>query len=165
MLKIRVVLFLLSLSCWLLLNWSLQLEIVIAGIAVSIFVAFMTGDIFAKNPHILYRASRYGWFGYYVLVFLWECIKANIDGAARVVHPFVPIRPGIVKVKTSLRSQTALTFLANTLTLKPGTMTIDVDRDNGILYVHWVDVKSSDIDTASELIIRRFEGILKKVFE
>lgn len=108
---------------------------------------------------------RFLWFIYYCLVFIWECLKANLDGAYRVIHPGLPMNPGIVKVKTSLRSDLALTLLANSLTLKPGTMTVDIDKDNGFLYIHWIDVKTQDVDKASELIVKRFESILKKVFK
>lgn len=105
------------------------------------------------------------WFFFYIPVFIWECLKANLEGAWRVAHPSLPIRPGIVKVKTTLKSDTGLTFLANSLTLTPGTMTVDIDRERGFLYVHWVDVKSEDIDKATELLVRRFERILKRIFE
>lgn len=108
--------------------------------------------------------KRIIWFFYYIAVFIWECIKANIDGVYRVGHPDLPIRPGIVKVKTTLTSDIGLTFLANSLTLTPGTMTVDIDRENGFLYVHWIDVKSEDVVKATDLIVRKFETILKKVF-
>jgi len=103
-------------------------------------------------------------FLYYIAVFIWECVKANLDGAYRVLHPDLPIRPGIVKVKTTLKSATGLTLLANSLTLKPGTMTVDIDQENGFLYVHWMDVKTEDLDQATELIVGKFERILKRIF-
>jgi multicomponent Na+:H+ antiporter subunit E len=77
----------------------------------------------------------------------------------------VPIKPGIVKVKTTLKSETGLTFLANTLSLKPGTMTVDIDREGGYLYVHWVDVRSQDVKAATEELVLKFERILKKIFD
>ncbi len=109
--------------------------------------------------------SKIIWFIYYVLVFIWECLKANIDGAYRVAHPDLPINPGIVKIKTGLTSNIGLTFLANSLTLTPGTMTVDIDREKGILYVHWIDVKSQDVSKATELIAHKFERILKRIFK
>lgn len=77
----------------------------------------------------------------------------------------MPINPGIVKVKTTLRSDTGLTFLANSITLTPGTLSVDVDQENGFLYVHWINVKDKDIDRATSLIVHRFERILKRIFE
>lgn len=161
----KVILFLLAFFTWLILSWSVDGEHIVVGLAIGAFVSLMTADIFNEKLYLLKGFRRYLWFILYMMVFLWECIKANLDGAYRVLHPDLPINPGIVKVKTALRSNTALTFLANSLTLKPGTMTVDIDKDNGFLYIHWVDVKSRDIQTATELIVYKFEKILKRIFE
>jgi multicomponent Na+:H+ antiporter subunit E len=109
--------------------------------------------------------KRIIWALYYIPLFIWECLKANLDGAWRVIHPDMPINPGIVKIKTALHSDTALMFLANSITLKPGTMAVDIDKENGVLYVHWADVKSQDIKQATELISGKFERVLKRIFE
>jgi len=125
----------------------------------------MTGDMFVKRPYVFKHASRYLWFLYYLPIFIWECIKANIDVAYRVIHPKRPINPGIVKVKTTLKSDTALTFLANSITLTPGTLSVDIDQEKGYLYVHWIDVKQEDVEKATALIVQRFERILRKIFD
>ncbi len=98
-------------------------------------------------------------------MFLWECLKANIDVAYRVGHPDIPIHPGIVKVKTGLKSETGLTFLANSITLTPGTLSVDVDKEGGYLYVHWIEVRDKDIEKATGIIAERFERILRRIFE
>jgi multicomponent Na+:H+ antiporter subunit E len=106
---------------------------------------------------------RYLWFIYYIFIFLWECLKANVDVAFRVLHPALPIRPGTVRIKTALRSDAGLTFLANSLTLTPGNTTIDVDKDAGVIYVHRLCIKagrSEHIPAAA-----RFEKILKRIFD
>ncbi len=163
--KIKFILFLAAFITWILLNWPVNPESLFIGILVGLFISFVTSDVFENKPKVLHNLGRFLWFFYYIPVFTWECLKANIDGAYRVIHPDLPIRPGIVKVKTTLKSDTALTFLANSLTLKPGTMTVDIDKENGFLYIHWVDVKSDDIDRATELIVSKFERILKRIFE
>ena len=164
--KSRIILFILAFAVWCLLNWAPDAQHIIVGLFVSAFVAFMVGDLFVTRPHVLKHPLRYWWFFFHYLpVFLWEVIKANIDVAYRVLHPALPINPGIVKVKTELKSDTALTFLANSITLTPGTMSVDIDRLNGVLYIHWIDVKAKDINSATELIVERFEKILKKIFD
>ena len=92
-------------------------------------------------------------------------MKANIDVAFRVSHPECPINPGIVKVKTNLKSDTALTFLANSITLTPGTLSVDIDQSQGVLYVHWINVRSQDTGKATRMVVERFERILKRIFE
>jgi len=163
--QVRILLFIFSFSTWLLLRWSLDLQNILAGIVIAIFTSLMTSGVFESRPGFFRRPWRYFWLLYYLPVFAWECFKANIEGAYRVIHPDMLLRPGIVKVKTTLRSDTGLTFLANTLTLVPGTMTVDIDKEGGFLYVHWSVVKTQDVDKATDLIVARFEKILRRIFE
>ena len=165
MIKSRAILFILGFLIWTLLTWPLDFQHFLVGLAVAAFVAFITEDMFVKRPHVFKSINRYFWFLYYVPLFIWECIKANIDVAYRVTHPDLPINPGIVKVKTTLKSDTALTFLANSITLTPGTMTVDIDQTNGFLYIHWIDVKNKDIQKSTELIVKTFEDVLRRIFE
>jgi multicomponent Na+:H+ antiporter subunit E len=164
MIKTKIILGIVAFIVWALFSFPATPERLAIGVLVSVFVAFMTGDLFDKETAALTNAGRYLWFFYYVPLFIWECIKANIDGAWRVCHPDLPINPGIVRVRTTLTSDIALTFLANTLTLKPGTMTVDIDKEKGILYVHWIDVKEKDVENATKLIVEKFERILKRIF-
>ena len=164
--KSRIVIFLGAFLMWSLLNWVPDWQHLIVGIFIAWFVAFMTGGLFIMQPRILKHPLRYWYFLiYYLPKFLWECFKSNVDVAYRVLHPKLPINPGIVKVKTSLKTDIALTFLANSITLAPGTMSVDIDKDNGILYVHWIDIKATDVESATKIVVGRFEKILKKIFE
>ncbi|MCM8805064.1 MAG: Na+/H+ antiporter subunit E, partial [Candidatus Omnitrophica bacterium] len=61
-------------------------------------------------------------------------------------------------------SKSGLTLLANSITLTPGTMSVEIDP-NGYLYIHWIYVKTDDIEKATEMIVRKFEKILERIFE
>jgi len=161
----KVVTFFVSFLIWTLLCFSLDWQHILIGGLVSSVVALMMGDMFTDYPKKWFHPRRYGWFIYYILVFAWECFKSNIDVASRVLHPRLPINPGIVKVKTCLKTETGLTFLANFITLTPGTLSVDVDPENGYLYIHWIDVKAQGLEEASKIIISKFEKISKEVFE
>jgi len=164
--KNKSILFTLAFIIWCILNWVPDWQHITIGIFVALFTVIMTGDLFVTTPQLLKHPHRYWYFViHYIPRFLWECLKANIDVAYRVLHPNMPIKPGIVKVKTGLKTDTALTFLANSITLTPGTMTVDIDRDNGILYIHWINVSDKEIQKTTEIIAERFERILAKVFE
>ena len=160
-----LILFFCGFLVWIGLNWPPDMHDVLSGIVVSAMVAIMTGDLFKGKSGVFRRGSRYFWFLYYVPFFIWEVFKANIDVAYRVAHPAVPIRPGIVKVKTTLTSDTALTFLANSITLTPGTMSVDIDRENGCMYNHWINVRGTDTESYTKQIVERLETILKRIFE
>jgi len=89
-------------------------------------------------------------------------ILANLDVMYRVLHPALPIKPGIVKAKTRLTSKFARTMLANSITLTPGTLTVDIEGEN--LYIHWINVKSADVEEATKIIVEKFEKILEEIF-
>jgi multicomponent Na+:H+ antiporter subunit E len=164
MIRIRLVLWGLAFCFWLLLNWPLSWGHALEGLIIGALAAYISGDVFAPNDTLFKRPQRYLWLVFYIPLFIWECIKANLDGAYRVLHPDLPIHPGIVRVKTALTSEAGLAFLANSLTLMPGTMTVDIDRHKGFIYVHWVNVRTQDAQQAAGLLVRRFERVLKRVF-
>ena len=164
--KSKIILFIVAFFAWCLLNWVPDWQHLIVGFFVALLVSFITGDLFIQRPAHLAHPMRYFYFVFcYLPVFLWEVLKANFDVAYRVAHPGLPINPGIVKVTTSLKSDTALTFLANSITLTPGTLVVDIDKEKGVLYVHWIDVKAKDIEAATKIVAGRFEKILRKIFD
>lgn len=154
---------------WMLLSWPPCVKDAITGLAAAMFVYFMTigilRDTRSKSPgkrSLAANAARLVWFVYYVFVFLLECIKANIDVAFRVLHPDIPIKPGTLKVKTCLRSDIGLTFLANSVTLTPGTTTVDVDKEGGFIYVHCLYLRPGCRGVPA---VDKFERVLKRIFE
>jgi multicomponent Na+:H+ antiporter subunit E len=164
--KVKVVLFVIVFLVWLALSWSVDVQHLVVGAVVALLVTASAAGLFQRSPRLLKRPGRYVYFLFgYVPLFVWEVIKANFDVAYRVLNPVLPIRPGIVKVKTQLKSDLALTFLANSITLTPGTMTVDVDRERGFLYVHWINVKDPDVEAATRIVAGRFEPLLRKIFE
>ena len=98
----------------------------------------------------------------YVFAFSWALIKSNLDVAFRVIKPSLPINPGIVKVKTKLKTPIGKMMLANSITLTPGTITVDIKDDT--LYIHWIDVTSTDIEEATKNIVVSFEKYLEVMY-
>ncbi len=99
----------------------------------------------------------------YLPVFIYHLILANLDIARRVLSIKIPLNPGIVKVKTDLKGDIAKLTLANSITLTPGTLTIDVvDED---LYIHCVDVKGKNEEEHKQNISASFEKILGVIFK
>ena len=150
---------------WLLLTWSLGMAELIIGAAVALLVAAVVGDLFPDGPRHWYNPVRVFWALVYLPVFFWYVIEANLDVAYRIVHPERPIRPGIVKVQTALKSEVAKTFLANSITLTPGTLSVDIAGQT--LYVHWINIRPDEAERERETarIVGRFEGMLRRIFE
>lgn len=159
----KIILILLSFAVWLLLTWTLNWQNLIVGGLVSIMVGLIFGNLTVSAPAKVFQLQRWFWFILYIPVFLWEMAKANLDVAYRVVHPKMPINPGIVKVKTKIQSDMGRTLLANSITLTPGTFTVDIKDE--FLYIHWINVKYQDVDEASKEIVGRFENFLLKIFD
>jgi len=99
---------------------------------------------------------------FYYLYFFKELIKSNIKLAAIILNPDLPIKPGIVKVRTRLKSKMGRLMLANSITLTPGTMTMEI-KDEWI-YVHCVTLESADIDEATAEIVAGFESYLEVMY-
>ena len=91
-----------------------------------------------------------------------ELIKSNLDVARRVISPSIPINPGIVEIKTNLKSGIGRMLLANSITLTPGTLTVDIKDDR--LFIHWIDVSSSETGAATKEISGKFEKYLGVIY-
>ncbi|MFH0911408.1 MAG: Na+/H+ antiporter subunit E [Planctomycetota bacterium] len=155
-----------ALASWLLVTWSLDWQNLVAGAAVALACGWLLGRSFPAERRGLKLRSIPGrvlWFLYYLPVFLIACFRANLDVAYRVLHINLPIRPGIVKVRTTLTTDIAKTFLANSITLTPGTLTVDIDGPD--LYVHWIYIATDDPAEQTAMIVTRFETLLRKVFD
>ena len=145
-----------SMVLWLLLTGSLDAQEVIAGAVVSILVTAIFGARFT-----IFTGFRFSWLApLHILVYLANffvaLVRANFDLAIRVLSPSLPIRPAMVEVRTHLKSPLGKMLLANTITLTPGTLTVDVIGDR--LLVHWVYCpEGMSTEEATAQIAARFE--------
>lgn len=157
--------FVLAFVGYLLLSWSGEAlpayEYVIAAIVATI----MYRALGRKKELRRYGAAglslkRWGLFVVYFFgPFLWALVKANIDVALRIITGHV--KPGIVKVSSGLKSGLAQTLLADSITLTPGTMTVDVDPENGDLFVHWINVKQ--IEPTEDMVYGNFGNWVRRI--
>ena len=152
-----------TLALWILLFWSVNVQVLATGFLFALLASALLSHLYPENLHKFLQPIRWVCFIIYVPYFLYYCIKANIDVMMRVINPNLPIHPGIVKVRTTLKSEMAKTFLANSITLTPGTLTIDVDGQD--FYVHWINIDTDDAARRTAEICGRFEPLLRRIFE
>ncbi len=153
------VLMLLFLMIFWVLIAGVAVQELIIGLIVSILITiFVKSSIFGEVK--LSPKAILHWI-LYSFVFTIELIKSNFDVAFRVLHPVMPINPGIVKVRTKLKSRLGRLLLANSITLTPGTLTVEVKDE--FFYIHWIDVTSDDIEGATQAIVHKFEKYLEVV--
>lgn len=163
-----IIVVILLLGTWLLLSADVLMSTtVLAGtIAAGVVVSTAVALLFAGRK-MLYESVRLTpkslvYLLFYPLVFLKALLFANLDVARRVLSPSLPINPAIVEVKTTLTSELGRLVLANSITLTPGTLTVDIEGDS--LYIHWIDAVSTDVQAATEKIVRGFETYLEVIY-
>ena len=160
----RFIYFVVAVAIWMLLVWDTNVQVLIAGLIASAIVAVLFHEVLPKEPYVFLSPVRLFWLLVYLPVFFYYVLKANLDVVYRALHPQMPINPGIVKIITNLKTESGITALANSITLTPGTLTVDL-TDDGFLYIHWINVKSDNVEQATKLIAQRFEWFLQKIFE
>jgi len=143
---------------WIALTLSLSNQELITGFVVSFTMAYIYTTNYKSIDEFRFRPIIYL---QYLVIFIKNLILSNIDVAKRVIDPKLPINPGIVEIKTNLKEDYKKLILANSITLTPGTITMDVQGDS--MFIHWIDVTTTDIAEASKEIAGDFEEILQKL--
>jgi multicomponent Na+:H+ antiporter subunit E len=147
---------------WLLLAGSLDTQEIVVGAIASLLVAALAlGPVRALTGCSGRLAKRVAYGIAYVPYLLWQILLANIDVARRVVSPRLPINPGIVRVRTRLKSPLGRLILTSSITLTPGTLT--VETDGGDLFIHWIDVTADGIEESTQRIVGGFERFLEVI--
>ena len=156
-------LFTFLIAIWLALTTTFQWQELSVGIFISLVLALFLNKNYLKLGLPPLSIKRIIFFILYIFVLFIEIIKANFDVAYRVIHPKMPIKPGIIIIKTKLKQDIAKMILANSITLTPGTFTLDIKGDK--LLIHWIYVRSEKMDESTKIIGQKFEKYLKVVFE
>jgi len=147
---------------WLALTSTFQWQELTVGIFISFILALFLNKNYLELGLPILSIKRIVVSIVYFIVLFFEIIKANFDVAYRVIHPKMPIKPGIVIIKTELKQDIAKMILANSITLTPGTFTLDIKNDK--LLIHWIYVRSENEGKATKIIGERFEKYLKVIF-
>jgi len=153
-----LVTFLILFGFWLLLSWHFDPLHLVLGLICSLLVAYLSHDLLIGKEKISFSLRKIILFIFYLFYLAYNIVLANLDVAYRVLHPKMPINPEIVRFNSKLNSDIAKTILANSITLTPGTITIDV-RD-GTLYVHSLSPNALD-----NLLKGEMENKLVRIFK
>jgi multicomponent Na+:H+ antiporter subunit E len=145
---------------WLLLTASIAIEELLSGALISAVVSWLSApklqilDGLKLYPGALLALIKY--LGY----FFQALVKANLDLAYRVISKEIKIQPAMVEIETTMQSDLGRLFLANSITLTPGTLSVDVIENR--IMVHWIDCpENSDIHSNTRAIVDKFEDYLK----
>jgi len=136
---------------------SVQREVVITGLIVS-FIASLMLTRFIDLPFRYLNPLRWIFALVYLPYFIVEVVKANLRIALIVLNPKLPISPELKTGKTKLKSPHSKILLSSSITLTPGTLTVDVNEDE--FQIHCVST-----DKSAEEIMRPFEKFIKRITE
>jgi len=143
---------------WLLLSGSFAPVDLLWGVVVCTGVTALTYRFTAFGAPRWMRSAR-GWWAFLKLLaeFVRQILVQNITLSWRVFSPTMPIKPGIVAVPYTIRGDVPLTILSSLITLTPDTVVVDVDQQKNILYIHWIDVQTTDPQQMYQQLVQELE--------
>jgi multicomponent Na+:H+ antiporter subunit E len=141
--------------------WNVLEELII-GLGVGMPIAFATRNLYAEVVSVWGGIRAVPYAVVYLGFFLKELVTANVEVAYRVLAPSMPINPDVIEVPLRVESDPAVTTIANSITLTPGTLTMDYDDERNSLYVHAI---SSDDPQSVLEPIRRWEDYALVIFD
>jgi multicomponent K+:H+ antiporter subunit E len=153
---------LLLLACWLWLNNTLAPGHVLLGAALGVGIPFVTRRFWSEPLQVRHPLRVLE----YVAVVGWDVIVANLQVAVIIVGPLSRLRPAIVRVPLDLRTDFAAVALASTVTLTPGTVSVEIEDDGAgrrVLLVH--ALRCLDPDALVRTIKQRYERRLQEILE
>ncbi len=143
---------------WLLLNNTLSAGHILLGSVIALVLPWVTASFWADQLHL----HKPGLALRFLLLVLWDITVANIQVAKLILSPRRKLRPAFVRYPLDMDNDFAITVLAATISLTPGTVSIDVSGDHRTLLVHGLDVDDEAALIAE--IKSRYEAPIKEIF-
>jgi len=139
----------------------------LVGAAVSFIGALLVANVLTTGSGSkIFNPRRWAWLLAYALhYFTLMELRAHLDVIKRILHPKMPIRPGIVRVPYHVETDHGIVAVANSVTNTPGTVVVDLDVEARRFYIHWIDVLSTEEQACFEAITKGFERYAEKAFE
>jgi multicomponent Na+:H+ antiporter subunit E len=141
---------------WLLLSGEFTPILLGSGIVSSLLVAYISHDLLFGNARFGVLAGRFWRFLLYLPWLFKEIVVANFDLVYRTLHPKMPIDPEVRNFQADLNTDMGISMLANSITLTPGTVTMEAKSD-GSFTVHSL-VRGSDAEDMERRIKRIERG-------
>lgn len=149
---------LLLLIVWLLMNNSLSPGHFLLGLIFAVLIPLGTSSMRKNQPTLKKPLSA----AKYLLMLMGDIIVSNVEVAIQVLGPVRKISPGFIAVPLDITQDLPITLLASSISLTPGTVSIEVSEDKRWLYVHVLNL----VDEAETIanIKQRYESPLKEIF-
>jgi multicomponent Na+:H+ antiporter subunit E len=147
---------------WFAANSSFAIESIATGVLIAAALAHIFTVRSALWQDVRFSPTRLYHFILYTGIFFVELVRSNLNMLRYVCALRIDVNPGVVKIRTGLKTPVGRLALANSIALTPGSLVLEIDGDS--LFVHWIDVKTTDPEEAARLIAGPFEMHLEKAF-
>lgn len=149
---------LMILALWIAIAPAPSLGQFLLGGAIALAIPWFTHPFWPEAPRLARPAVAVRLF----LQVLWDIVVANVEVARLVLGPADRLHPAFIELPLEIEDPFVATLLASIITLTPGTLSVDIDRDRRVLQVHALDV--TDVPAAIDTIKRRYEAPLREIF-
>jgi multicomponent Na+:H+ antiporter subunit E len=134
----------------------------LVGLAVGLPLAYVFRRLYADTVDLRRSARGVPYAVLYLLTFIREAIVASLDVTYRVLTPSKPIEPEVILIPLRVQTELGVTTIANSITMTPGSLTLDYDSTENALYIHVIDGRSPEEIVAP---IRDWEDYALSIFD
>ncbi|MFD1358282.1 Na+/H+ antiporter subunit E [Fictibacillus halophilus] len=142
---------------WMFLSESYSFASFLVGFVIGAALLFLLNRFIPDSYYFKHVKA----IGYLIFLFIKELILANIEVLKWVYKPKLDFQPGIIALPIDVKKNWEITLLANLITLTPGTLSVDVSRDQRYIYIHAIDLP--DVNQTIVGIKDTFEKAIREV--
>lgn len=157
--QLRYKLFIVLLLFWFLLQLNLRLETILLGVLVSGFITVSSHNVLYDERGYRYHGIKLRALGHYIIVLFIEIYKAGFRYITNLV--FRHYEPVVFTMHLDVDDPVLLSIIANSITLTPGTISIEVDTVHYMITVMTMAKKGTTIRELEQPIHDKFEKLLK----
>jgi multicomponent Na+:H+ antiporter subunit E len=142
---------------WMFLSESYSFASFLVGFVIGALLLFLLNRFIPDSYYFKHVKA----IGYLIFLFIKELMLANIEVLKWVYKPKLNFEPGIIALPIDVKKNWEITLLANLITLTPGTLSVDVSRDQRFIYIHAIDLP--DVNETIVGIKDTFEKAIREV--
>ncbi len=148
---------------WILLSGEFTFILITSGVIASLIVAYLSHDIFIGKADLKTETGRVFRFFRYLPWLLWEIVLANVEIAYLVLSPKPLVDPQIVRFKPDLKTDLGIVTLAHSITLTPGTVTVEANEEEFVIHAIWKKSAEGIIGGEMQRKVKEIEGEVKEL--
>jgi len=143
---------------WMFLQQTLAWENFVVGFLIGLVVmSFAVRRL--DTPFYMHRVLA---FVKLAVIFLAEVVRSSVRVSYLILHPKLPVSPGLVAVPLDVTSDEAITMFAGMITMAPGSISVELSDDRKYLFVHALE--AGDPHKAAAFFKNAFERHILEVF-